>query len=84
MNLYLLTRKPPTDEAHTRAKYDVALGFAVAAEWPKQARRLAAEQAGDEGGITWLDARYSTCERIATYVVGKPKARVVLRDFYNG
>jgi hypothetical protein len=76
MNIYLLTR----DE--DRVIYDDAAGFVVAADTYGEARKLAASQAGDEGGLTWLDPQLVTVKMLATGA-NHPKG-VVLRDFRAG
>jgi hypothetical protein len=79
VNIYLLTR-----EGRGRLpSYDEAVGFVVAAGWPRQARRLACERAGDEGGITWLDPQRSICKLIASDANYTTPA-VVMRDYMAG
>jgi hypothetical protein len=72
MDIYLLERIGGTD-------YDEAAGFVVVAESPDEARRLAAEQYGDEGSDTWLAPSRSTCK-----VIDSTRQGVVLRDFRAG
>jgi hypothetical protein len=54
--VYILTRRnqPPN--------YDVNNVVMVVAGTPREARRLAANVARDEGKDTWLDAKQSTCK----------------------
>lgn len=60
--------------------YDEASGFVVRASSESQARRLAVEQAGDEGDAVWLDPSQARCE-----VIDKTgPAEVLLRDFNAG
>ncbi len=61
--------------------YDCAHGFVVRARSNAGARKLAAKPAGDEGGDTWTDPRYSTCRRL---VDGVGPEGVVLEDFNAG
>jgi len=70
-SVYLLERIGGTD-------YDEAAGFVVVAESAEDARQQAAEQAGDEGGATWLAPSRSTCE------VVNLSPGIVLRDFRAG
>lgn len=76
MKLYLL--KP----LKKRFWDDRSLGFVVAAKCEWDARRLAAEQRGDEGKGFWLEDAHSSCVEIAkkTHL---PEG-VVLRDFNAG
>ena len=67
--------------------YDKAFGFVVRAEDELEARKLAAEHAGDEAPSTWfasdsdfnpwLDSNYSRCLELT----GEGEAGVILRDF---
>lgn len=59
--------------------WDENEGFVIVAPTPGSARKLAAEQASDEGQKVWLDAEHSTCKMITT-----KRARVVLRAFNAG
>lgn len=60
--------------------YDKAHGFVVRAKDPSEARRLAGDQAGDEGPSPWLSEEYSTCVELKKSGV----AGVLVRDFVNG
>ena len=71
-NIYLLQR---TDAIG----YDEADGFVVAAESAEAARLQAAEDAGDEGGDTWLMPSLSTCD-----AVDPRQSGVILRSFRAG
>ena len=73
MKIYVLNRTKGTG-------YDEADGFVVAAETPAKARAEAAEEAGDEGGHTWLSADLSTCKEISA----KWRAGVILRSYNAG
>lgn len=77
MNLYLIKR---TD----RADYDEARGFVVAAESFGAARKIAANNAGDEGPLTWFDPNQATCDKLGTDLTPNPVSRVILRDFNAG
>lgn len=81
--MYVLTRTPRAapGTAGGGSRYDVALAFACIARWPKQARRLAAEQAGDEGGQVWMDPRLSKLKRVGESHL---KPQVLVRDFNAG
>ena len=59
--------------------YDEADGFVVAAESAEAARLQAAEDAGDEGGDTWLMPSLSTCD-----AVDPRQSGVILRSFRAG
>ena len=65
-------------EAKEAGGYDCAVGFVVGATDALSARRMAAEQHGDEGAGTWLSPWESTCYELT------PKEGVILRDFKNG
>lgn len=57
--------------------YDKAVGFVVRASSESQARRLAAEQCGDEGDAVWLDPSQTSCE-----VIDKTgPAEILCRDY---
>lgn len=75
MNLYLIKRSGDID-------YDEAAGHVVAAGSYAEARKLAAVRAGDEGEATWVDARYSSCQLLATNA--HVRKGVVLTDFRAG
>ena len=72
VNIYLLERIGSIG-------YDEADGFVVAAASPEAARQQAAENAGDEGGDTWLMPGLSTCDAINPRQSG-----VILRSFRAG
>jgi hypothetical protein len=73
MQLYLVERIGSTG-------YDEAAGFVIRADTPKDARKMAANEAGDEGPHTWMDTRYSTCK----VLTGEGPAGIVLTDFLAG
>ena len=60
--------------------YDKAYGFMVRAKDAGEARRLASDQAGDEGRDAWLSEKYSTCVELQK----SGPASVLMRDFVNG
>jgi hypothetical protein len=60
--------------------YDKVRGFVVRAKDSSEARRLAGDQAGDEGASPWLSEEYSTCAELKKSGV----AGVLVRDFVNG
>lgn len=57
--------------------YDKAFGFVVRAESKDEARRIASEEAGDEGAAAWLDPAQTTCAMLED--AGDPG--ILLRDF---
>lgn len=57
--IFVLSRPRPADPFENDA--DEAYGFVVRAKSAKSARRLAGEQAGDEGPGAWLDEKRSDC-----------------------
>lgn len=73
--LWILTRKNTDVPA-----YDVANGFVVRAPGEREARSLAASQAGDEGPETWLRETESFCNPLRV----KGKTRVLIRDYNAG
>ena len=73
MKLWLL-------EAIEGVDYDCAAGFVVRAETHIEARKLASEDAGEEGATYWLDAARSTCRRLKED--GRPGT--ILQDFRAG
>ena len=60
--------------------YDKAFGFVIAAETEEIARQLAADNAGDEHGQSWLSEIYSTCVELTS---NRPSG-LVLKDFSSG
>ena len=68
------------DRSTTTSGYDEAFGFVVRAISAREARRLASEQAGDEGADAWLDSKKSTCEILRD----RGKVGVIIRDFNAG
>ncbi len=76
MKLYLL-QNPDHDDR----KHDIACGFVIRAKSPKEARKIASQQCGDEGPGTWLDPEMSSCLRIPVESV---HSEVILRDFNAG
>lgn len=75
LTVFVLTRLDDEVNCH----YDEAYTFAVAAADEAEARRLASEQAGDEGAAVWLDSARSSC------VPADLKSPAVLcRDFVAG
>lgn len=73
MKLWELWRKEGAD-------FDEAGGFVVRARTETAARKLASEQAGDEGAGARLDAQRASCEPL----LAKGDAEVILRDFHAG
>jgi len=63
-----------------RYPHDKAHGFVIRAEHNWMARRMAADQAGDEGPEFWLNVNKSSCKRLTK----DGPIEVVLRDHLNG
>lgn len=61
-------------------RVDCQRGVVVEATSSRQARKLAAETAGDEGKGFWLDPKMSTCWKLK--LTGVPMT--VMRDFNYG
>jgi len=77
MNLYVITQPDGGD-------FDEVNGFVIAATDETEARLLACERPGDEGGHVWVDPKLSECHLIGyTAVVGQD-AGILMRDFHNG
>ena len=53
------------------------VGFIVRADSEEQARRLARDEAGDEGGYVWIENQFSTC----TELLADGHACVVMANF---
>lgn len=79
MKLYIII---PTKEEYDSwiVKYDVTCGLIVSAHSPREARKLAAFQRGDEGEQVWLSTKRSTCKELKA----NKKAGIVMRDFNAG
>lgn len=67
----------PADANPWRPWYDKCFGAVVRAKSEYEARRLAAEQAGDEGPAAWRNPENSLCEPLDH----KGTAGVVMRDY---
>lgn len=74
MKLYLITRNSDGP------KWDVCEGFVIRASSPSQARKIAAENHGDEGSKTWLNSDCSTLHELKL----EGNEGVILRDYCNG
>lgn len=61
--------------------YDVADGFVIRADTPKQARKLASKECGGEGKEIWLRAKHSICRGIESC---SGRHKVILIDFKAG
>ena len=75
MNIYKLSR-------FARTLYDEVDSFVILAESVDMARRIAADDAGDEGAYTWVDDKVSACE-----LIGEGSVRfslIVCRSFKAG
>lgn len=57
--------------------YDKCFGFIIRAKTKPEARKIASENAGDEGKNAWLDGKYSTCEELKI----EGKADLIMKDF---
>jgi hypothetical protein len=63
MRLWIL--RPVDEEMEPWAPwFDCTFGFVIRGESESAARRLAAEQAGDEGGQAWLSPDSATCTEL--------------------
>lgn len=60
--------------------WDEVDGFVVCASGERAARRLASEEAGDEGAGVWLDSTKSSCEQLSP----EPEAAIILRSCNAG
>ncbi len=60
--------------------YDEADAFVVRASSSEAARKLAADEAGDEGASEWLDLARSSCTRLTS----KGVEGTILRSFNAG
>lgn len=76
LNIYHLARKGVT-------RYDEASAFVVIAASQDEARRMASDDAGDEGAYTWVDPADSSCEVIGTALPDAVPGPVV-RSFHAG
>lgn len=59
--------------------YDCSYGFVIRAQSEADARNLAADYSGDEGGGAWLDSTLSSC----VVLEADGQAEVIIRDFYS-
>lgn len=75
MHLYLVERKDGD-----RIGYDETLAVVVNAATSREARDLAATQAGDEGADAWRSTARTRCTRL----VPTANPRVILRSFNAG
>ena len=73
--LFLIRRRPSG-----LPRYDENLGFVIRAQSVRLARRIAAENAGDEDAMEWVDPELSDCVRLTDD--GDPG--VILSDFNAG
>lgn len=60
--------------------YDNNEGFVIEAASEQEARQIAADNAADEGRMTWLSSSKSSCKPI----VPSKTPQVILRDFHAG
>jgi len=73
MNIYLL------ENPNTSREYDVVVGFVIAAPHWSAARKMASEEAGNEGPKIWMNITKTNCRRIGT--ANDPTAEgIVLRS----
>lgn len=63
-----------------KSRLDVADGFVVKAYLSAEARRIASEQAGDEGSALWLDTGKAVCKEL----MPRGPSKVILRSFNAG
>ena len=73
MHLYVLERLKS-------GGYDEAMGFVVRAPNVRAARKIASENAGDEGAEVWLNTMMTSCDLLTH----KGHGCVILRDFKTG
>jgi len=64
-------------------RYDEVSDFVVIAASQDEARRMASDDAGDEGAYTWVDPADSSCEVIGTALPDAVPGPVV-RSFHAG
>lgn len=76
LNIYHLARKGVT-------YYDEASAFVIIAASPDEARRMASDDAGDEGAYTWVDPVDSSCEVIGTALPDAVPGSII-RSFHAG
>lgn len=76
LNIYHLARKGVT-------YYDEVSAFVVIAASSDEARRMASDDAGDEGAYTWVDPADSSCEVIGTTLADAVPGPVA-RSFHAG
>lgn len=75
MKLYIL--RPTGNPNKWEPWYDKAFGFVVRANNVREARKLAASDAGNEGKMAWLDSKHSSCKELTI----KGKCEIIIRDF---
>ena len=63
----------PKNEHEMWNRFDGAYGFIVIADCSSSARKLAAQQAGDEGSATWLSEIETSCVELP---INEPEQRV--------
>ena len=61
--------------------YDKAQGFVIFAETEMDARNFASAQAGDEGGVAWLDEEQSMILDLGAMIEDTTDAGVIMVDF---
>ncbi len=66
----------------TRVGYDEVVEFIITAMSEDEARRMAADEAGDEGHYIWVDPMVSGCYRLGRADLDTP--RVECRSFNAG
>lgn len=77
MKLWLLT--PGQDQSRWKHWIAVAGGFVIRAESEADARRVAADNCGEEGADAWLLPSLSSCNELEPASI----AGLVLRDFVD-
>lgn len=68
------------DKAIDAGTYDCYHAFIVRAESRNKARKIASNNAGDEGEEVWLSPDLSVCEELTT----KGAAEVIMSDYLHG
>lgn len=76
LNIYHLARLGVTH-------YDEVSAFVIIAASQDEARRMASDDAGDEGAYTWVDPADSSCEVLGTALPEAVPGPVV-RSFHAG
>lgn len=74
--LYILKNKQGIEDGPWEPWYDKTFGFVVRAKNTNEARKIAAENAADEGANAWELSKYSTCKELSV----KGKSEMIITD----